>query len=84
MLAYQSRILPSKVHIGKFHKVWPERTLINVQMTNHIYTSMEAGKCKETLKLCKIKSQLPLALFPSFMFGCKFLVKGCDTKLSGS
>ena len=81
MLAYKSRILPSKVHIGKFHKVWPERSLINVWMIKYIYISMEAGKPKETLKLCKIKSQSILALFQSFKFGCKFLVKGCEAKL---
>ena len=53
-------------------------------MKNHIYISMEGGKGKETLKLCKIKIQLILALFQSFKFGCKFLVKGCEAKLSGS
>ena len=84
MLAYKAKILSSKVHIGKFHKVWPQRTLINVWMKNHIYISMEGGKGKETLKLCKIKIQLILALFQSFKFGCKFLVKGCEAKLSGS
>ena len=73
MLAYKSRILPSKARIGKFHKFWPQRTLINVWMKNHIYISMEGGKGKETMKLCKIKIQLILALFQSFKFGCRYL-----------
>ena len=73
MLAYKSRILSSKVHIGKFHKVWPERTLINVGMIDRIYISMVAGKGKETLKLCKINRQLILALFQSFKFGCRYV-----------
>ena len=84
MLAYKAKILSSKVHIGKFHKVWPQRTLINVWMKNHIYISMEGGKGKETLKLCKIKIQLILALFQSFKFGCKFFAQSCEAKLPGS
>ena len=50
MLAYKAKILSSKVHIGKFHKVWPERTLINVGMIDRIYISMVGGKREGNFK----------------------------------
>ena len=73
MLAYKAKILSSKVHIGKFHKVWPQRTLINVWMVTTFILVWWVAKGKETLKLWKIKRQLILALLQSFKFGCRYV-----------
>lgn len=66
MLAYKAKILSSKVHIGKFHKVWPQRTLINVWMVNHIYISMVGGKREGNFKTVKNKETINTCITSKF------------------